>query len=291
MKGILLAGGSGTRLYPVTRAVCKQLLPVYDKPLIYYPLSVLMLAGVRDILVITTPEDRSRFELLLGDGRQWGLAIGYAVQEHPKGIAEAFLIGERFINNARVMLVLGDNIFFGGGLGQQLRSATAIASGGTVFAYRVEDPQRYGVVTFGSNGRAVAIEEKPEHPQSHYAVTGLYVYGPDVVSVAKTLRPSARGELEITDINRHFLNQGTLTVSVLGRGTAWLDTGTHEALLEAANFISVMERRQGLRVACPEEIAWRMGYISGEQLEQLAQPLRKSGYGNYLLEILKEHGA
>ncbi|MHB1585988.1 MAG: glucose-1-phosphate thymidylyltransferase RfbA [Acidiferrobacteraceae bacterium] len=291
MKGILLAGGSGTRLYPVTRAVCKQLLPVYDKPLIYYPLSVLMLAGVRDLLVITTPADLPRFELLLGDGRQWGLTISYAAQEHPRGIAEAFLIGERFINGARVMLVLGDNIFFGGGLGQQLRSATAIASGGTIFAYRVEDPQRYGVVTFGADGRAVDIEEKPERPQSHYAVTGLYIYGPDVVSVAKTLRPSARGELEITDINRHFLNQGTLNVSVLGRGTAWLDTGTHEALLEAANFISVMERRQGLRVACPEEIAWRMGYISGEQLEQLAQPLRKSGYGNYLLEILKEHGA
>lgn len=291
MKGILLAGGSGTRLYPVTRAVCKQLLPVYDKPLIYYPLSVLMLAGVRDVLVITTPADLPRFELLLGDGRQWGLTISYAAQEHPRGIAEAFLIGERFINGARVMLVLGDNIFFGGGLGQQLRSATAIASGGTIFAYRVEDPQRYGVVAFGADGRAVDIEEKPERPQSHYAVTGLYIYGPDVVSVAKTLRPSARGELEITDINRHFLNQGTLNVSVLGRGTAWLDTGTHEALLEAANFISVMERRQGLRVACPEEIAWRMGYISGEQLDRLAQPLRKSGYGNYLLEILKEHGA
>ncbi|MHB1938862.1 MAG: glucose-1-phosphate thymidylyltransferase RfbA [Acidobacteriaceae bacterium] len=290
MKGILLAGGSGTRLYPITRAVCKQLLPVYDKPLIYYPLSVLMLAGVREVLVITTPEDQSRFEHLLGHGEQWGLTIGYAVQEHPRGIAEAFLIGERFINGDPVMLVLGDNIFFGGGLGQQLRSSTTISTGGTVFAYRVEDPQRYGVVTFDARGRAIDIEEKPENPQSHYAVTGLYIYGPEVVAIAKALRPSARGEIEITDVNRQFLRAGTLRVSVLGRGTAWLDTGTHEALLEAANFISVMERRQGLRVACPEEIAWRMGYISGEQLEKLAQPLRKSGYGDYLIAILKEHG-
>jgi glucose-1-phosphate thymidylyltransferase len=288
MKGIVLAGGAGTRLYPATQVVCKQLLPVYDKPLVYYPLSALMLAGIREILIICAPDDLNRFKTLLADGRQWGLSIAYATQASPNGIAEALLIGEHFIGDSPVALVLGDNIFFGVGFSRQLRIETEMTAGGTVFAYHVQDPERYGVVTFDGLGRAVDIAEKPAHPKSHYAVTGLYLYGPEVVAIARGLRPSDRGELEITDINRHFLDQGALRVVPLGRGTAWLDTGTHEAMLEAANFIAVVERRQGLKIACPEEIAWRMGYISAEQLQKLAQPLRKSGYGNYLLGILTE---
>ena len=288
MKGIVLAGGAGTRLYPATQVVCKQLLPVYDKPLVYYPLSALMLAGIREILLICAPDDLNRFKTLLADGRQWGLSITYATQASPNGIAEALLIGEHFIGDSPVALVLGDNIFFGVGFSRQLRIETEMTAGGTVFAYHVQDPERYGVVTFDGLGRAVDIAEKPAHPKSHYAVTGLYLYGPEVVAIARSLRPSDRGELEITDINRHFLDQGALRVVPLGRGTAWLDTGTHEAMLEAANFIAVVERRQGLKIACPEEIAWRMGYISAEQLQKLAQPLRKSGYGNYLLGILTE---
>ncbi|MHB1955868.1 MAG: glucose-1-phosphate thymidylyltransferase RfbA [Sulfobacillus sp.] len=288
MKGIVLAGGAGTRLYPATQVVCKQLLPVYDKPLVYYPLSALMLAGIREILIICAPDDLNRFKTLLADGRQWGLSIAYATQASPNGIAEALLIGEHFIGDSPVALVLGDNIFFGVGFSRQLRIETEMTAGGTVFAYHVQDPERYGVVTFDGLGRAVDIAEKPAHPKSHYAVTGLYLYGPEVVAIARGLRPSDRGELEITDINRHFLDQGALRVVPLGRGTAWLDTGTHEAMLEAANFIAVVERRQGLKIACPEEIAWRMGYISAEQLQNLAQPLRKSGYGNYLLGILTE---
>lgn len=288
MRGIILAGGSGTRLYPATRATCKQLLPVYDKPLIYYPLSVLMLAGIREILIICAPDDLSRFERLFGNGQQWGLSITYATQASPNGIAEAFLIGKDFIGDSPVALVLGDNIFFGVGFGSQIQAETSITTGGTVFAYHVQDPQRYGVVTFDQRGRAIDIEEKPAHPRSQYAVTGLYLYGPEVVAVARALAPSARGELEITDVNRHFLEQGTLRVVPLGRGTAWLDTGTHESMLEAANFISVVEHRQGLKIACLEEIAWRMGYINVGQLENLAQPLRKSGYGDYLLRLLTE---
>ncbi|MHB8414455.1 MAG: glucose-1-phosphate thymidylyltransferase RfbA [Acidiferrobacteraceae bacterium] len=289
MRGIILAGGSGTRLYPATRATCKQLLPVYDKPLIYYPLSVLMLAGIREVLIICAPDDLRRFERLFGNGQQWGLSITYTTQASPNGIAEAFLIGEHFIGDSPVALVLGDNIFFGVGFSSQLRVETEMTAGGTVFAYHVQDPERYGVVTFDGLGRAVDIAEKPAHPKSHYAVTGLYLYGPEVVTIAHSLSPSDRGELEITDINRHFLNQGALRVVPLGRGTAWLDTGTHEAMLEAANFIAVVERRQGLKIACPEEIAWRMGYISAEQLQKLAQPLRKSGYGDYLLGLMTEH--
>ncbi|MHB8564835.1 MAG: glucose-1-phosphate thymidylyltransferase RfbA [Acidiferrobacteraceae bacterium] len=289
MKGIILAGGAGTRLYPATKVVCKQLLPVYDKPMIYYPLSVLMLAGIREVLIICAPDDLRRFERLFGNGQQWGLSITYATQASPNGIAEAFLIGEHFIGDSPVALVLGDNIFFGVGFSNQLRVETEMTAGGTVFAYHVQDPERYGVVTFDGLGRAVDIAEKPAHPKSHYAVTGLYLYGPEVVTIAHGLSPSDRGELEITDINRHFLNQGALRVVPLGRGTAWLDTGTHEAMLEAANFIAVVERRQGLKIACPEEIAWRMGYISAEQLQKLAQPLRKSGYGDYLLGLMTEH--
>jgi glucose-1-phosphate thymidylyltransferase len=287
-KGIILAGGSGTRLYPLTESISKQLLPVYDKPMIYYPLSILMLAGIRDILVISTPQDTPRFESLLKDGRRWGLNIEYAVQPNPEGLAQAFLIGERFIGNEPCTLVLGDNIFFGYSLSEQLQSAAAAESGATVFAYRVSDPQRYGVIEFDRAGKAISIEEKPEKPRSQFAVTGLYFYDRDVVEVARTIRPSPRGELEITDVNRYYLMRGNLEVKTMGRGIAWLDTGTHDSLLEAATFIQTIERRQGMKVACPEEIAYRMHFITAEETEKLAEPLRKSGYGEYLLSLLRD---
>ena len=288
MKGIVLAGGSGTRLHPLTHVVSKQLLPIYDKPLVYYPLSSLMLAGIRDILVISTPADLPRFEQLLEDGSQWGLNLQYAVQPRPEGLAQAFIIGRDFVGSGSVALILGDNIFYGQGLGQILREAANRESGATIFGYHVKDPERYGVVEFERDGKVVGLEEKPEKPKSHYAVTGLYFYDNQVLDIARNLRPSARGELEITDVNVEYLKRGQLRVEILGRGMAWLDTGTHESLKQAADFVKTIEERQDLKILCPKDIAYRMGYIDAEQILCLAEPLKKSTYGRYLLELVEE---